>query len=177
MPTPPGQSLRSSKTPELGQRNPNTVATFENAWEQFVPFLAFPPEVRRVIYTTNSIESLNFQPARSSRTVATSPTTKLSSSFSSSRSATSKAKGHQTTEGTRPTAQRTQSPRPPARGTDHDELEEGTRPTHISPSRPIRPLPVAPMTNTAYDGPRPPTQRTDRLANLWSAARAASAAW
>ena len=49
------------KASELGQRNPNTVATFENAWEQFIPFLAFPPEVRRVIYTTNAIESLNFQ--------------------------------------------------------------------------------------------------------------------
>jgi putative transposase len=34
---------------------------FERAWEQFIPFLAFPPEVRRVIYTTNSIESLNYQ--------------------------------------------------------------------------------------------------------------------
>ena len=28
-------------------------------WEQFTPFLAFPPEVRRVIYTTNLIESIN----------------------------------------------------------------------------------------------------------------------
>ena len=30
-------------------------------WEQIVPFLAFPPDVRRVIYTTNSIEALNRQ--------------------------------------------------------------------------------------------------------------------
>jgi transposase-like protein len=45
----------------LGQKYPTTVATFENAWERFIPFLAFPPELRRVIYTTNSIESLNFQ--------------------------------------------------------------------------------------------------------------------
>jgi putative transposase len=28
---------------------------------RFVPFLAFAPEVRKVIYTTNSIESLNYQ--------------------------------------------------------------------------------------------------------------------
>jgi transposase-like protein len=53
--------LEAFKTSELGQRYPNTVATFENAWERFTPFLAFPPELRRVIYTTNSIESLNFQ--------------------------------------------------------------------------------------------------------------------
>lgn len=49
------------KTSELGGKYPNTVATFENAWERFIPFLAFPPELRRVIYTTNSIESLNYQ--------------------------------------------------------------------------------------------------------------------
>ena len=46
---------------ELGKANPHTIAAFQNAWERFIPFLAFPPEVRRVIYTTNAIESLNFQ--------------------------------------------------------------------------------------------------------------------
>jgi putative transposase len=46
---------------DLGHKYPNTVATFDHAWERFVPFLAFPPELRRVIYTTNSIESLNYQ--------------------------------------------------------------------------------------------------------------------
>jgi putative transposase len=53
--------LEAFKASDLGVRYPNTVATFENAWERFTPFLAFPPELRRVIYTTNSIESLNFQ--------------------------------------------------------------------------------------------------------------------
>jgi putative transposase len=28
-------------------------------WEQVIPFFAYPPEVRRIIYTTNAIESLN----------------------------------------------------------------------------------------------------------------------
>ncbi len=46
---------------ELGQANPNTVRVFEDAWDRFTPFLAFPPMLRRVIYTTNSIESLNYQ--------------------------------------------------------------------------------------------------------------------
>ena len=46
---------------ELGQRNPNTVRVFQDAWERFTPFLAFPPMLRRVIYTTNAIESLNYQ--------------------------------------------------------------------------------------------------------------------
>jgi putative transposase len=45
----------------LGKKYPATVATWENAWERFIPFLAFPPEVRKIIYTTNAIESLNYQ--------------------------------------------------------------------------------------------------------------------
>ncbi|WP_420809077.1 IS256 family transposase [Amycolatopsis suaedae] len=46
---------------ELGRKYPATVQTWENAWERFIPFLAFPPELRKIIYTTNSIESLNYQ--------------------------------------------------------------------------------------------------------------------
>jgi putative transposase len=46
---------------DLGRRYPAAVATWENAWERFIPFLAFPPELRKIIYTTNSIESLNYQ--------------------------------------------------------------------------------------------------------------------
>lgn len=46
---------------ELGRANPNTVRVFTDAWTRFVPFLAFPPMLRRVIYTTNAIESLNYQ--------------------------------------------------------------------------------------------------------------------
>lgn len=46
---------------EVGRANPNTVRVFTDAWERFTPFLAFPPMLRRVIYTTNAIESLNYQ--------------------------------------------------------------------------------------------------------------------
>lgn len=49
------------KTSDLGDRYPHAVATWDAAWERFIPFLAFPPMLRRVIYTTNSIESLNYQ--------------------------------------------------------------------------------------------------------------------
>jgi len=45
----------------LGKKYPGAVAVWERAWERFTPFLAFPPEVRRIIYTTNAIESLNYQ--------------------------------------------------------------------------------------------------------------------
>lgn len=44
-----------------GKKYPAAVATWQNAWERFIPFLAFPPAVRRIVYTTNSIESLNYQ--------------------------------------------------------------------------------------------------------------------
>ncbi|HEU0101062.1 MAG TPA: IS256 family transposase [Mycobacteriales bacterium] len=46
---------------EIGKRNPAVIATWQNAWERFIPFLAFPPAVRKIIYTTNAIESLNYQ--------------------------------------------------------------------------------------------------------------------
>jgi putative transposase len=45
----------------LGRKYPATVAAWERSWERFTPFLAFPPEVRKIIYTTNAIESLNYQ--------------------------------------------------------------------------------------------------------------------
>ncbi|MGE0732695.1 MAG: IS256 family transposase [Acidimicrobiia bacterium] len=45
----------------LGKKYPSTIKTFRQAWERFTPFLAFPPALRRVIYTTNAIESLNYQ--------------------------------------------------------------------------------------------------------------------
>jgi putative transposase len=44
-----------------GQRFPVITQAWLNAWEHVTPFLAFPPEVRRVIYTTNAIEALNRQ--------------------------------------------------------------------------------------------------------------------
>jgi transposase-like protein len=45
----------------LGKSYPSILKTFRDAWERFTPFLAFPPALRRVIYTTNAIESLNYQ--------------------------------------------------------------------------------------------------------------------
>jgi putative transposase len=46
---------------DLGRRHKAAIAVWERAWERFTPFLAFPPELRKVIYTTNTIESLNYQ--------------------------------------------------------------------------------------------------------------------
>jgi transposase-like protein len=35
------------------------VQPWKSAWEEFVPFLEFPVELRRIVYTTNAVESLN----------------------------------------------------------------------------------------------------------------------
>ena len=35
------------------------INAWQSSWEEFVPFLAFPPELRKVVYTTNAIKSLN----------------------------------------------------------------------------------------------------------------------
>lgn len=42
-----------------GIRFPMVVAAWRRAWTRVIPFFAFPPEIRRVLYTTNALESVN----------------------------------------------------------------------------------------------------------------------
>ena len=44
-----------------GSRLPSVVAAWRRAWPQIVPFFAFPPDVRRIIYTTNALENVHRQ--------------------------------------------------------------------------------------------------------------------
>jgi len=44
-----------------GQKYPAIVQSWRRNWEQVIPFFAYPDEVRRIIYTTNAIESLHSQ--------------------------------------------------------------------------------------------------------------------
>jgi putative transposase len=53
------QALTELEASPLGQRYPAIARTWRSAWPEFVPFLAFPPELRRVVYSTNLIESIN----------------------------------------------------------------------------------------------------------------------
>jgi putative transposase len=46
---------------EWGQRYPATVKAWRDAWEHMIPFLALPEELRRAVYTTNTIEGLHRQ--------------------------------------------------------------------------------------------------------------------
>jgi len=42
-----------------GRKFPTVAAAWHRAWDRVIPFFAFPPAIRRVIYTTNAIESIN----------------------------------------------------------------------------------------------------------------------
>jgi putative transposase len=54
------------KIPVIGQ-------AWRSAWEYVTPFMAFEPEVRRVIYTTNAIEALNRQLRKAVKTKGSFP--------------------------------------------------------------------------------------------------------
>ena len=43
-----------------GARYPMAVQVWKTNWARIIPFFAFPPEIRKAIYTTNAIESLNY---------------------------------------------------------------------------------------------------------------------
>jgi putative transposase len=44
---------------EWAPKYPAIIRSWETSWNEFVPFLEFPAELRKIVYTTNSIESLN----------------------------------------------------------------------------------------------------------------------
>lgn len=44
-----------------GRKYPAIAQSWRRHWEQVIPFFAFAPEVRKILYTTNAIESLNAQ--------------------------------------------------------------------------------------------------------------------
>ena len=52
-------ALTAFERSEWGIKLPHVAASWRRAWDHVTPFFAFPPEIRRVIYTTNAIESVN----------------------------------------------------------------------------------------------------------------------
>lgn len=55
------QRLEEFEAGQWGKKYPTIAASWRRAWEQVIPFFAYPVEVRKIIYTTNAIESLNMQ--------------------------------------------------------------------------------------------------------------------
>jgi putative transposase len=61
------QALAELEASPLGRRYPAIARTWRAAWPEFVAFLEFPPELRRVVYSTNLIESINARPRKVTR--------------------------------------------------------------------------------------------------------------
>lgn len=61
------QALGDFEDSTFGQKYAAVSAMWRRQWEQVIPFFAYPQEVRKMIYTTNAIESLNSQIRRSVR--------------------------------------------------------------------------------------------------------------
>ena len=55
------EALAAFEAGEWGQKHPTITAAWRRNWERIIPFFAFPPDIRRVIYTTNAIESLHMR--------------------------------------------------------------------------------------------------------------------
>lgn len=45
----------------VGTRSPAIVDVWRRTWPEFIPFLDQPPEIRRLVCTTNAVESMNYQ--------------------------------------------------------------------------------------------------------------------
>src|SRR5688572_27634847 len=54
-------ALEALEASPLGQRFPTVSAAWRRAWTQVVPFFAFPPSIRRALYTTNALENVHRQ--------------------------------------------------------------------------------------------------------------------
>jgi putative transposase len=50
-----GDALLELADSPLGRKYKAAIAVWERTWERFIPFLEFPPNLRKVIYTTNTI--------------------------------------------------------------------------------------------------------------------------
>ncbi len=59
--------LKEFEEGEWGRKYPAIAQSWHRAWAEVIPFFAFPSEVRRIIYTTNAIESLNAKLRRAVR--------------------------------------------------------------------------------------------------------------
>ena len=62
------QALAEFEESDLARRYPAIAPSWRRAWNEVIPFLDYPPEVRRLIYTTNAIEALNSKIRRAVRT-------------------------------------------------------------------------------------------------------------
>ena len=154
------QALTDFSESDLGVKYPQTAATWERAWERFIPFLDFPPMLRRVIYTTNSIESLNYQLRKVTKNRGHFPSDEavvklLWLAICDTRGQTSP----RTRPGQRTSTLQAQSQGQAHRRTDHHRPDTRPWPSHHRIPRPIRPLPIEPAYTEHWTGSLSDLQR------------------
>jgi hypothetical protein len=54
-------TAKGRSSPSWGAKYPAVIRLWHSGWPEVVPFLAYPKEIRKILYTTNIIESLNAQ--------------------------------------------------------------------------------------------------------------------
>ena len=146
---------------DLGRRYPAAVATWENAWERFIPFLAFPPSSARSSTPRTPSRSLNFQLRKIIKNRGHFPNDDavIKLLWLAIRDIEDK-RARATSQGERPTRQRPQSPRPPRRRRRRPGLETSPRRPRPGLPRPHRALPHLTTHRSTYTeiltGPPPP---------------------
>ena len=60
--------LSAVETGPWGRKFPTVMTAWRRAWPQVIPFFAFPPDIRRTIYTTNALENVNRQIRKATKT-------------------------------------------------------------------------------------------------------------
>ena len=55
------QRLQEFEGSAWGKKYPTIAASWKRHWEEVIPFYSYPPQIRKMIYTTNAIESLHMQ--------------------------------------------------------------------------------------------------------------------
>lgn len=55
------ERLEEFEKGKWGAKYPMIAASWKRAWEEVIPFFSYPPEIRKLLYTTNAIESFHMQ--------------------------------------------------------------------------------------------------------------------
>ena len=114
------------------------IRIWRQAWEEFTPFLRFPPELRKVVYTTNVVESVHYQLRKVTKTTGAFPNRPIRSQAAAPR----RQKHNQQTR---------RKPRH-----RHPRLENSPKPTRNPLPQPTKPNPLK------THEPRPSHRRFDK---------------
>ena len=146
------QALTDFSESDMGVKYPQTVATWERAWERFIPFLDFPPMLRRVISPPLRGRYPLHQHDRDCELPATQGSPMNRGHFPSDEAVikllwlaicdTCGQTSPRTRQGERTATIQAQGQGQARRRTDHHRLEQGPGPAHHRLPRPNQPLPV-----------------------------------